>query len=107
MGEIADAMINGEFDYETGEYLGPPVGYPRSRRDMQRNPSSGVNNWLRKRGYAKKADQIVILRAFAKTKMDEKMAIQIDRYSICSIIQANWKEFVHWHNNVFFKSANQ
>lgn len=56
MGEIADAMINGEFDYETGEYLGPAVGYPRKARYIQGNPSSGVNNWLRKRGYAKKAD---------------------------------------------------
>ena len=30
MGEIADAMIDGELDYMTGEYLGPGVGYPRT-----------------------------------------------------------------------------
>lgn len=30
MGEIADSLINGEFDYITGEYIGEPCGYPRS-----------------------------------------------------------------------------
>jgi hypothetical protein len=30
MGEIADSMIDGEFDFFTGEYLGPGVGYPRT-----------------------------------------------------------------------------
>lgn len=31
MGEIADSIIDGEFDYITGEYIGPGVGYPRTR----------------------------------------------------------------------------
>lgn len=30
MGEIADSMIDGEFDYITGEYIGKPCGYPRT-----------------------------------------------------------------------------
>lgn len=30
MGEIADALISGEFDMYTGEYIGKAVGYPRS-----------------------------------------------------------------------------
>lgn len=30
MGEIADSLINGEFDYITGEYIGDPCGYPRT-----------------------------------------------------------------------------
>ena len=30
MGEIADALIDGEFDFLTGEYIGPGVGYPRT-----------------------------------------------------------------------------
>ena len=29
MGDIADSMIDGQFDYITGEYIGDPVGYPR------------------------------------------------------------------------------
>lgn len=30
MGEIADSLIDGEFDYISGEYLGEGVGYPRT-----------------------------------------------------------------------------
>ncbi len=30
MGEIADSMLDGEFDFYTGEYLGKGVGYPRT-----------------------------------------------------------------------------
>lgn len=30
MGEIADILINGEFDYITGEYIGGAVWYPRT-----------------------------------------------------------------------------
>ncbi len=36
MGEIADAIINGEFDYYTGEYIGEPVGYPRTHCHKRR-----------------------------------------------------------------------
>jgi len=31
MGDIADGLINGDFDSETGEYLGEGPGYPRTR----------------------------------------------------------------------------
>ena len=30
MGEIADSLIIGEFDFITGEYIGEAVGYPRT-----------------------------------------------------------------------------
>lgn len=32
MGEIADGMINGDFDSLTGEYLGEGAGFPRTRQ---------------------------------------------------------------------------
>lgn len=35
MGDIADSIINGEFDQYTGEYLGEGCGYPRSAKDMR------------------------------------------------------------------------
>lgn len=35
MGEIEDSMIDGEFDYITGEYLGKGVGYPRTRTSFK------------------------------------------------------------------------
>lgn len=31
MGEIADNLINGDFDFYTGEYIGHGKGFPRSR----------------------------------------------------------------------------
>jgi len=36
MGDVADAMIDGEFDYITGEYIGPGVGYPRTYSDSKK-----------------------------------------------------------------------
>lgn len=51
MGEIADSLISGEFDYITGEYLGEAVGYPRThaygRRkyipSIEKKPTSKAN----------------------------------------------------------------
>lgn len=43
MGDVSDSMIDGQFDYITGEYLGSPVGYPRTKWDKptysKRTPS--------------------------------------------------------------------
>jgi hypothetical protein len=38
MGEIADMMIDGTLDIETGEYLGEGPGYPRTARSFARDP---------------------------------------------------------------------
>ena len=35
MGEIADAMIDGELCQECGVYIGPATGYPRSCSDCK------------------------------------------------------------------------
>lgn len=42
MGEIADAMIYGELDYVTGEYLGDPVGYPRTRTKKRKKNKKNI-----------------------------------------------------------------
>lgn len=34
MGEVAEMMLNGDLDMETGEYLGPGAGYPKAARPM-------------------------------------------------------------------------
>lgn len=36
MGDIAEGLINGDFDEETGEYIGPGQGFPRSIQREQR-----------------------------------------------------------------------
>lgn len=62
MGEIADSLISGEFDFITGEYLGEAVGYPRTLAYGRRNappvikkPSSKANvcitNMCKDRGF--------------------------------------------------------
>ena len=62
MGEIADSLTNGEFDFITGEYLGEAVGYPRTHAYGRRNappvvkkPSSKANvcitNMCKDRGF--------------------------------------------------------
>lgn len=38
MGEIADMMIDGTLDCETGEYLGDGPGYPRTADSFARDP---------------------------------------------------------------------
>jgi hypothetical protein len=35
MGEIASMILDGTLDSETFEYLGDPVGYPRTAHDEQ------------------------------------------------------------------------
>ncbi len=35
MGEIAEMMLDGTLDCETGEYLGEGEGFPRCARDMR------------------------------------------------------------------------
>lgn len=44
MGEIADAMLNGDMDCYTGEWLGDGGGYPRSMDD---DYNKSINNFDR------------------------------------------------------------
>jgi len=40
MGEIAEMMLNGDLDEETGEYIGPGQGFPRSPARAARHSAS-------------------------------------------------------------------
>lgn len=42
MGEIADGLINGDFDSLTGEYIGEGDGYPRTIQGGKTKPFIGV-----------------------------------------------------------------
>jgi hypothetical protein len=48
MGEIADGLINGDFDSITGEYLGEGYGFPRSIHD---DPAHYRNDRARHKAY--------------------------------------------------------
>jgi len=43
MGDIADMMIDGTLDEVTGEYLGKPCGYPRTRTRVRDLATSGIS----------------------------------------------------------------
>ena len=47
MGEIADRMIDGTLDCETGEYIGKAVGYPRTLNNNANNPANGVKKYIK------------------------------------------------------------
>ena len=51
MGDIADMMIDGTLDMDTGEYIGPGPGYPRRVGDTgmkynERYPKRGITMYL-------------------------------------------------------------
>ena len=73
MGEIAESLINGEFDYETGEYIGEPCGYPRryGRKKNYNNYRSGITKYLRRSGIEDK-NHFKVLKKFC---MENKTSI--------------------------------
>lgn len=48
MGEIADGLVNGDFDYITGEYIGRGIGIPRTRYSTRKSENL---SWKRVDGY--------------------------------------------------------
>ena len=51
MGEYAEGLIDGSFDYITGEYLGSGLGYPRTHSGKRHsNSKSSIQRWLNKQG---------------------------------------------------------
>lgn len=41
MGEIADMILDGTLDEQTGEYIGEPCGYPRTLQGKSSSKSTG------------------------------------------------------------------
>jgi len=94
MGEIADAIINGELDYETGEYIGSPVGYPR--RAIDHNPVAGVTKFLIKYGYDTKAKRMGVIMEYCKGVFQPQHLPHTDKWTMCMAISDNWGDFVKW-----------
>ena len=108
MGEIADGLINGDFDEETGEYIGEGMGFPRSpsrdareRREKQKskgpttgdNAVRGVTNYIVKRGLDKDDLDTVLTKCLREHIKSKGM---FDRIVICNIIQEDFGAFVKW-----------
>jgi hypothetical protein len=102
MGEIADSLINGEFDFHTGEYIGRPVGHPRTldrslpwERHNHKNAYNGVMKFLIRKGIAKPEDRNAIIFNYC---LEHKLKIT-NITTGCFSVSANFGQFVKWFNN--------
>lgn len=106
MGEIADGLINGDFDFYTGEYIGRGYGIPRTHNGIlawegpgnKGNQSSGVIAFLSKKGIKKTEDVVAFLQEYAKYKGWEITGKKFIR-KISIKIQQDWAAFASWSGN--------
>lgn len=115
MGDIADGIINGDFDQYTGEYLGRGGGFPRSRGGYKRagNTCQGspsclseetkvVWQFMGQRGIRMDVEKSEFTKAFGKFK-----SMAAEKVSgICKEIRLtpeSWKEFKTWFDNQLLK----
>lgn len=97
MGEIADSLINGECDYITGEYIGPPVGYPRSfYADTKPNRKGkdsvwGVIKYLLIGGISDPVEQYALIDNYCPQYKDIKQQ--------CNYIQKDFTSFTKFVKN--------
>lgn len=103
MGDIAESMINGEFDYMTGEYIGRPTGYPRTYGDIKRkrkrkiahNPKKGVTIYLSRHGIDK-TQHIHIMRKYITESTERILKTNETKHYLCVIISKDFKSFRKW-----------
>lgn len=86
MGEISEGLIDGTFDCVTGEYIGEPVGYPRTYESNHPNSVSrskfllknqaktkelrGVCKFLQMQGVDKDHEAVHLIRDYCKKHLD-------------------------------------
>lgn len=106
MGDIADMMLDGTLDYETGEYIGKGGGYPRTLQ-------STMGDGYKKNNRPPVNVQIVrnYLGSVYKISLDIQQANLIQRYGqykklesvklkrVCNLIRTDkvsWNEWKEW-----------
>lgn len=98
MGEIADGIINGDFDSITGEYIGEGSGYPRTRQK-----DCGIHYYEEPRNcdkYTKSTREIrrelaILIKSKqedCKTQSERNKAINDARYEINKKYGKGWRE---------------
>lgn len=106
MGDIAEGLINGDFDFYTGEYIGNGGGYPRSYRG---NPTDyvgtnsrdkkGLNKYLRINwGYPQDKHSKIVNSYLKEVKMVSNNCIKTSLNSKASLVQQDWNSFAKWCN---------
>lgn len=108
MGDIAEGILNGDFDEITGEYLGEGMGFPRSIHNKNfshigngftNNPIGGITKYLIRFNLTRNQK-----RALVKNYSEQKLNLNFEvlGYDKCCIeIQKQFGEFVK-----FVKSEN-
>ena len=99
MGEIADMMLDGTLDEQTGEYLGEAVGYSRTIQP-------GYYNSINKKRNVKNV-KLGLKKFISKTNLDFKEVIEEYWFQVlnnkptrvnqmCVIIQKDFESFRKW-----------
>jgi hypothetical protein len=111
MGEIAEGLINGDFDFYTGEYLGRGIGFPRTKNrslpwekrrgiktknitNTKKAAYNGVVKYIEKKWIGRKerpSVREIIYEYTGEKNFDIKLR--------CISIQQEWGKFVIWVNN--------
>ena len=102
MGEIADMMLDGTLDEQTGEYLGEGPGYPRTRdynigskRERKTKGNvKGMKNFLDK----KNLDFETVVTKYWKEVLDNK---DTHTNNMCNVIQKDFNLFAQWVNKTY------
>ena len=97
MGEIAESLINGEFDYETGEYIGEPCGYPRryGRKKNYNNYRSGITKYLRRSGIEDK-NHFKVLKKFCMEILKVEVTANSSKDALQLHASVNFSKFSQW-----------
>lgn len=99
MSDIADGILNGDFDEITGEYIGPGQGFPRSINDKNNisiyNPTSNAVWGVRKstKKYLSKKLYNLFILDYGKNILNIKSS-QIEE--ICVEIQKDFSKYMNY-----------
>jgi len=111
MGDIADGLINGDFDFYTGEYLGRGYGIPRTgnrslpweRKNKKKEPIDFSTNELAYKGIVNYIEQKWSGKAYRPTVraiVSEYVGEEnINLKKKCLEIQKDFGKFCKWVNN--------
>ena len=103
MGDVADMILDGILDEQTGEYLGPGVGYPRTRNSnyeySERQQKLGILSYLRGKGVRKRIEQTEMITSFLDS-IDVKHS-NLSKDKMCSIISQDFQKFASFCNKKF------
>lgn len=113
MGDIADDMIDGVFDFHTGEYIGPGVGHPRTLdgslpwekpKNGRKDAVAGVHIFLDRFAYKTKQtiEKDVLVKAYQGEVL--KLPPTAKFSTVCRHIQEDWSQFVKWVNETYKKT---